>query len=334
MKFQFVIGLTAVLALGCGEDDRRGGGTGTTMTDTDAGGPGLGPDQLPGNTCEKMDILFVIDDSGSMAEEQGNLAANFPRFIEVLDAFQTGAGRGLDYRLGVTTTGKDFTTVVNISFLGMTLPPMTIAENGPAGRLLQSESCGMTRPWIERSDTGVADSFSCIAQVGVMGASTEMPLHMWELAVTDRVADGSNAGFLREDALLAVVILTDEDDCSRPEDRLEITIDDPLTMPMTAADECSPDNEELIQIDHFLSVFDTVKGDRGRWAVATIAGPGPGACTSVFGDAGEAVRLQRFNEEVGQNAVFSSICNGDLSSALMDALDTFNAACETFPPLI
>src|SRR4051794_8019943 len=52
--------------------------------------------------CTKMDVLFVIDNSGSMGEEQTNLVANFPMFISVLDQ------SGLDYRVGVTTTGRDY----------------------------------------------------------------------------------------------------------------------------------------------------------------------------------------------------------------------------------
>ncbi len=44
-----------------------------------------------------MDVLFVIDNSGSMGQEQTNLIANFPQFINVLD------NSGLDYRVAVTT---------------------------------------------------------------------------------------------------------------------------------------------------------------------------------------------------------------------------------------
>jgi len=286
------------------------------------------------DSCEKMDILFVIDDSGSMSEEQSNLVSNFPRFVEVLDGYTTESGANLDYRLGVTTTGKDITTVINVTLLGMTFPPMTIMETGPAGRLLSDASCGMSRPWIQRSDADVAGSFSCIAEVGTGGASIEMPLHMWELALTERVADGSNAGFLWEDALLAVVVLTDEDDCSRPEDRIEFNLTDPIGGGAAAADECDTDAPELLPLDRFFTTFDSVKGDRGRWAVAVIAGPGPGTCSSSFGDAAEGVRLKRFVDAAGENAVFSSICDGDLASSLMDALDTFDAACQNFPPLI
>ena len=53
--------------------------------------------------CAKIDILFVVDDSGSMAQEQANLTTNFPQFISVIEQ------SGLDYRVAVTTTGVDYT---------------------------------------------------------------------------------------------------------------------------------------------------------------------------------------------------------------------------------
>ena len=43
--------------------------------------------------------------------------------------------------------------------------------------------------------------------------------------------------------------------------------------------------------------------------------------------------LEGFVEDAGENAVFGSICDGDLAAALQQALDTFGAACERFPEL-
>ena len=43
--------------------------------------------------------------------------------------------------------------------------------------------------------------------------------------------------------------------------------------------------------------------------------------------------MQEFVGQTGDTAVFSSICEGDLSTALSDALDTFTAACEALPPI-
>src|SRR5687768_10493892 len=50
-----------------------------------------------------VDILFVVDNSGSMGGEQGTLVQSFRSFVEVLEAQQVGA----NYRIGVTTTAAD-----------------------------------------------------------------------------------------------------------------------------------------------------------------------------------------------------------------------------------
>ena len=74
--------------------------------------------------------------------------------------------------------------------------------------------------------------------------------------------------------------------------------------------------------------LDTLTGERSRWALSVIAGDTD--CSSDFGSATEAVRLKSLVQATGDNGIFSSICQGDLSPALTDALDTFSAACEQF----
>src|SRR5437870_2132665 len=49
------------------------------------------------------DILFVVDDSGSMSEEQANLAANLGAFIDTLVASPVKN----DFRIGVTNTSVE-----------------------------------------------------------------------------------------------------------------------------------------------------------------------------------------------------------------------------------
>jgi hypothetical protein len=65
-----------------------------------------------------------------------------------------------------------------------------------------------------------------------------------------------------------------------------------------------------------------------------IAGPGPGACSSTFGDADYAARLDEFVQSAGpSNGALSSICVGDLTQGLTDALELFDTACQNFPPI-
>ena len=58
-------------------------------------------DRIVQVTTPEVDVLFVIDNSCSMQEDQDNLAQNFPFFLEFF------RGSGLDYHIGVTSTDAD-----------------------------------------------------------------------------------------------------------------------------------------------------------------------------------------------------------------------------------
>jgi len=290
----------------CGPAVRPGGGDAGTA---DAG-PGFDADQqfppddsMPA-TCDKIDVLFVIDNSGSMDQEQQNLIANFPQFISVLDA------SGLDYRVGVTTSGRDYEWTMATP-LG---PIPQDQDGGDNGKLLEPAACNMSHKWIDKTDPDPATKFSCVANVGVGGPSREMPLGAIRDAFEDRIVDGTNAGFRRSDALLALVILTDENDCSY-EQSVNLAFGQTL---------CQTGTEP---VGSYVSFLDQYTGHRSRWATAVIAGKGPGSCSSSFGNAAEATRLVDFVTQTGTNAVISSICDGDLSIGLGQALDLFDSAC-------
>lgn len=263
--------------------------------------------------CQKMDIVFIVDDSGSMGEEQTNLASNFPKFVEILNDYKTKSGSDLDWRVAITTTGRDVT--YNIVIPGSPGIPMT--EKGDNGAFRNKASCGAKRRWVEKSDGNATSTFSCLAEVGTAGPSVEMPLESLKLSLEDRMSDGTNKGFLRPDALLAVVILTDEDDCSRS--------DNNFTVPVAATCSTTPGQKP---VEEYADMLDTVTGDRKRWATAVIAGQSE--CTSSFGNAMEAVRLKDFVKLAGPNGAFSSICDGNLTTGLQKALATFDAACKSF----
>ncbi|MBK9037006.1 MAG: hypothetical protein IPL61_38105 [Myxococcales bacterium] len=267
--------------------------------------------------CRKMDLIFVIDDSGSMQEEQTNLATNFPMFATLLNDYTISTGETLDYRAAITTTGITATaTIVPPVIPGFPpFPPISQPQTGLDGRFKQS--CGMTRGWLERTDPNMASTFACNANVGTSGPAIEMPLRASQLAATL----ATNPGFLRTDALLGIVILTDEDDCSRTASTFE-----------TAGDSCATNGDTGLQMPaEVIAALDQIKGDRGRWAAAVIAGQT--SCTSSFGDAAEGIRLKQFAQQAGANVIFGDICAGNLAPALQQALESFQAACENFPPI-
>ena len=283
---------------GFGDDDGDGSGSGS----------GSGDGSGEARQCDKMDIVFVVDNSGSMSEEQTNLATNFPMFASLLDAYTVDGGKPLDFRVALTTTGRDVDYVVDLPPLG-TVPQSEQGENGEF-----YNNCNVNKRWLDRNDATMAQALACRAKVGTTGPSIEMPFLMSKWALAERAAD-TNAGFVRDDALLAIVVLTDEDDASTTENN--------FTLNATGQ---SPTNYN--PADH-VQFLDTLKGNRTRWAAGVIAGDGN--CNSSFGNAADGVRLKEFvhlaNGNGTNQAVFSSICDGDLTKGLKDALDLFQAAC-------
>lgn len=285
---------------GLGDDDGMGSGSGS------GSGSGTGSGQAA--ECEKMDIIFVVDNSGSMAEEQSNLATNFPQFASLLEAYTVSNGQPLDFRVALTTTGRDIDYTIDLG-LGTPLPQSEQGQNGEF-----QNNCNNTKRWLDRTDSTMAQTLACRADVGTTGPSIEMPLLMSKWALQERAAD-TNAGFVRDDALLAIVMITDEDDASTTQNNFT----------MNASGQTPTDWNPQDQVNF----LDTVKGNRTRWATAVIAGDGN--CSSSFGEAADGVRLKEFvnlaNGNGSTQAVFSSICDGDLTIGLQEALDTFQAAC-------
>lgn len=131
----------------------------------------------------EVDLLVVVDDSGSMAEEQRKLTDGF---TELMSSIQL---QGLDYHIGVVTTDTDAATAGRL-------------RTGGAGRYI---------------DTTVPDpvaAFEAMATVGIGGSSDERGLRASYLALTAPLVNGYNAGFLRASADLAVLVLSDERDYS------------------------------------------------------------------------------------------------------------------------
>lgn len=308
--------LLAAIAFACGADHREAF---PASPDAGAATPVVvspSASVLPDDACSKMDILLVVDNSGSMKEEQANLTANFAVLTQRLDQYTTASGAQLDYRIAVTTTGRSARYKMTPELPGMPpLPTLDVNDKGDDGRFRRA--CSMSHTWLERGEPDLSSNFSCVANVGAGGPALEMPLESLRLAVTTRMGDSANAGFLRDDALLGVMILTDEDDCSRTDN--DFTIKD---------DTCPPGTPGYAAVDDYVSALDAVKGGRERWAAAVIAGPTN--CSSGFGQAGEATRLKDFVAKTGQNAVFGNICLGDLVKPLENALGVFDAACKKF----
>jgi hypothetical protein len=165
----------------------------------------------------RVDILFVVDDSPSTSPKQAELLARFPQFVTGLDAL-AAAGWPVDYHLGVITpdlgAGGYVDTNCKPGGLGGRL--QRIGREAPVGCegprdnfIVYDQITGTNNLPPGRS---LSETWGCMAAVGDSGCGFEQVLEATYRALHDDIPE--NRGFRRDDALLVVFFLTDEDDCS------------------------------------------------------------------------------------------------------------------------
>lgn len=244
---------------GTGTGGGDGGGTDThPKYDVGTGGDPGGCDNLDLGCTDQIDLLFVIDNSGSMGEEQLNLAKNFPLLIDQLEGLTDSSGQPVnpDVNIMVTTTdfgnplcfpdfyseprdpekGAPITTNCNdriARFTFNTSPPVSKPEAceqvcpnttiAPEGPFINFSPEGDNVPDVPEADvngdgtpdSAIAQALACIGPVGIDGCGYEAPLeNMLQALNPDAAWNTGGAPFLRDDALLAIAVITDEVDCS------------------------------------------------------------------------------------------------------------------------
>jgi len=137
----------------------------------------------------KVDVLFVVDNSGTMQPKQDLLKTEFNSFASVFNS------KGFDYRMAVVTTDT----------------------TGELGKFqAQSPDGGITMPIkvITSSTPNAVGHFNANVNVGIGGATSAAakPLHAITLALSPALLASDNSGFLRSEAHLAIVIVSDADD--------------------------------------------------------------------------------------------------------------------------
>lgn len=131
---------------------------------------------------ESVDILWVVDNSGSMEDTVNLLRTNFSSFINEFTTL------GLDYHMAAVTTD-----MVNPTHSGRIRGSVITSDMDP---------------------NQAASLFLGSVDVGASGSSDEMGLAAVQAALTEPLLSNENAGFLREGAALAVIVVSDENDSS------------------------------------------------------------------------------------------------------------------------
>lgn len=221
-----------------------------------------------------VDILWLIDDSGSMTNERKKLQTNFGRFLQELLALR------VDFQMGVTS--------------------IVFADGGRlrgTSKILKNDTTDPQAVFEE--NTTFPDSRS----------RWEQGLRMTQFALTSPNIDpgGPNAGFLRPNAALAIIAVTNEDDSS------------------------------FGTTDYYARVFRSLKGKGNENLVSfsVIGGTVPNGCVppgeaGLYGSLAEpAFRYAEVAAKTG--GVVGSICDASFEQTLVRIAQALNTLKRVFP---
>ena len=336
--------LAAAMAGACGNDKlRRAGEQVQAVSGNPAVGQGLpGVDRLDGGAdagvfgsaapfqvdsfeqqqVSKVDILWVIDNSFSMQAKQDRVKANFVSFTKFLTE------QHIDYHLGVVTSD--------------------VYDPKQSGRLVNF--AGLPRPWIDADAGDPQVAFIQNASVGTGGSGDERPLMAGMLALTAPLSpatpDSPDAGaancanksgggfecFLRPDAPLYTIIVSDEEDTSCA----------PVNNQQEGCDNAAANLTGYGSIEYWSRFYAGVKGAGGTSRVAAIVANENTAhdCATVFAHVCDARQVATQctgavpNCNLGQNSTNPCcqalrLCHNDLAEKAQYC--TLTNVLQTFP---
>ena len=210
----------------------------------------LGDEVVDTRLHKDVDILFLIDNSPSMTPKQKALATNIPRFIKTIDdtganyhvgiiTSDVGSTVSATQPWGGTSIGSCDTYEGDNGVLQNQPCTARMNANGSEARKACTTLCpdprfvptdgkryiskieGVTNVPMDLQldpvtrqmvDLGPINAFKCMALVGDTGCGIEGQLEAVKRALDPKNTD--NAGFVRTGSVLAIIFITDEDDCS------------------------------------------------------------------------------------------------------------------------
>jgi hypothetical protein len=237
-------------------------------------------------TPRKLDVLFVVDNSGSMLTSQNNLASNFPSFINKFIA------KGYDFRLAVTTTdafyGDQFTSTG--CSLCNTEQTRFRAGGSPKVFVIDRADYDLSQP---SEEARLKSDFSLNVKVGTAGSGDERAFSSFKAALSSSL----NVNFHRPDAFLAIVIVSDEEDFSQS----EYTMNE------------SYSNVNLHSVASYKSFLDSFTGGSASadYSVSAISISNQACRDQLAGGSGGAQKIaNRYNQLVDlTGGTKNSICN-------------------------
>jgi hypothetical protein len=269
-----------------------------------------------GGACEKVDLLFIVDNSWSMADEQDHLINSVPGFI---DALEVELAEVDSYHLGVIST--------DTNGYEPNPPPCNVQGGMITATVVQP--CG---PYAEGYNymtemDDLQSTFACAGLLGDDGDGDERPMDNLFSAISVPMLEpgACNDGFSRPDALLIVVIISDEED--------DFTEAGPFNNPPQQGSWGDPSSWAATLIGK--------KGVETNVVILSLIGtPKPNDCGTLedpdfqwdgFEGAEISLRLRAFTEQFTYGFV-GDVCTDDYSDYLDEAIAVIGSACDTFEP--
>lgn len=255
--------------------------------------------QNPSTVNNKMDLLWVVDNSSSMTPLQTLMTTNFNSFIS---QFVTN---GYDFHLAVTTTDSYLSGAA--------------WDNNP-NLAKFSDGVGTTTGVFDILSTtpNLINVFVTNASQGATGSGDERAFSSLKAALNSSL----NTGFLRSDSFMGIIILSDEDDFSDPT-RPEYSWLTEGGIPDHAYETVIngvPANPNLESVQSYEDYLDTLTGTTGatrRYSVSAIAVLDDTCWTSHVAVSPSSVIGLRYIQIAGDtNGLTGSICDTTYSTSL------------------
>jgi hypothetical protein len=242
----------------------------------------------------------VIDNSGSMFDNQQNLVNSFPGFADLM----MNTLEADDFNVGVVTSDAYMYNEAGCTAIGSLVTQTSAATCTPYA----DGNRFMTH------NDNLGQKFACAGLVGDVGNGDEHQLEGGTLAISPALnAPGAcNEGFVRNDALLVLVIITDEDD--GPE--------------VGGFPGGSPGDPT--------SWFNTVVGIKGNTEESVVVlsllwGMPNNVCPAPQSSEREGVRIRQFTE-MFTYAFIGDSCAPDYSPFFEEAISVIDDACDNYVP--
>lgn len=219
----------------------------------------------------QVDILWVIDNSVSMGDEQEELANRFGEFITAMGSV------GLEWQIAIVTTDME--------------------TSGESGRIQGG-------PLILTPETeNYENKFKRIAtEVGLEGSDKEAGIDAAIQALSEPLISTDNAGFVRDEAKLSIIYLSDENDCTNRG-----------AMAGMDGEACYSHPDLLVPVADLITEYTALKSDPNMLKVSAIVGPdvSEGCAGAVPG-----FRYRTMAEAFG--GLTASICEEDFTEIMTE----------------